>query len=658
MKKIIIDNIETTFSNERNVLEVARKIGIELPTFCYQPELSIFGSCRMCVVEVDGRGVLPACSTVPWDGMIVHTNTQQIRGIRKMILEMMLASHDQQCTTCPKSENCKLQSFAKQHGIDEVRFQSFKPEAEKDFSSTAITRDQTKCVLCGNCVRICDEVQSVDALKFSFRGAKAKVGTFLERGIGFEECIGCGQCVKVCPVGALNERHNIEEVWQAVYDKSKTVVVQISPATRVTLGELFGKSPGTKVTGKIITALKRMGFDKVFDTCFAADFTVVEEGKELLERKKAGEKLPMFTSCCPAWVKFAEQNFPNLVGNLSSCKSPQQMLGSLIKDRLTKDMNIKREDLVVVALMPCTAKKFEVAREEFKVNGNPDVDFVLTTNELALMIKERGIDFNKLKESELDEPFGLSTGAGIIFGSSGGVSEAVLRFAADSLEKGSTPDFKKLRADKDVKITELTVSGETLKLAAVSGLRNARELIQKIQDGDINVDIVEVMACSGGCVNGGGQPPALVNKAVSKKRAGGLYTNDKKLEQRISSNSPGLKKIYAGLDDKKTHDLLHTHYEHRQKNKNDGYIIDETPNEKSLHLDICFGASCLKSGGQELYLGVMKHLRENNLVETTEFKATYCMKICTKGPSLRVNGKQLEKCSVETAISEINKAVK
>ncbi|MCL2862112.1 MAG: [FeFe] hydrogenase, group A [Firmicutes bacterium] len=656
MKKITIDNIETTFKNERNVLEVARNLGIELPTFCYQPELSIFGSCRMCLVEVEGRGILPACSTVPWEGMVIQTNTSQIRSIRKMILEMMLASHDQQCTICPKSENCRLQSFAKQHGVDEVRFQSFKPEAEKDFSSLAITRDQTKCVLCGNCVRMCDEIQSVDALKFSFRGAKAKVGTFLDKGIGFEECIGCAQCVKVCPVGALNERHNIKEVWNAVYDKNKTVVVQISPAARVTLGELFGKDAGTRVTGKIITALKRMGFDKVFDTCFAADFTVVEEGNEFLARKKKGENLPLFTSCCPGWVKFAEQNFPDLVGNLSSAKSPQQMLGSMIKDRLTTDMKIKREDLVVVALMPCTAKKFEAAREELSVNGNPDVDFVLTTNELALMIKERGLDFNKLTESELDEPFGLSTGAGIIFGSSGGVSEAVLRYAAETLEKGSTPDLKKLRADKDLKITEIKLGGETLRLGAVSGLKNARKLIEDVKSSKTKLDIIEVMACPGGCVNGGGQPRATVNKAVSKKRAGGLYNNDKVLSERISSNNPGLKKIYADMGEKKAHNLLHTHHQHRQKNKNEGYVIDETPGEKSLHLDICFGASCLKNGGQELYLGVMKHLRENNLVEKTEFKATYCMKICTKGPVLRVNGKQLEKCSVDMAIAEIKKA--
>ena len=337
---IIIDHAAVSVEGEQNLLEVCRKAGIDLPTFCYHSEISVYGACRMCMVEVEGRGVVPACSTKAEDGMVIHTNTKQIRNMRKVVIELMLASHDQNCTTCPKSGDCRLQTIAKQLGVNDVRFKQMNRVEAVDFSSDAILRDPSKCILCGDCVRVCDEIQSVGALGFAYRGAKAQVGTCFNKGIGEIECVGCGQCVKVCPVGALTPKYQINGVWDAIHDKNKTVVVQIAPAVRVALGEYFGKDPGALTIGRIITAFRRMGFDRVYDTCFGADFTVVEEGREFLERRKNGANLPMFTSCCPAWVKFAEQYYPDYLTNLSPCRSPQQMFGALCKDQLTKELGM------------------------------------------------------------------------------------------------------------------------------------------------------------------------------------------------------------------------------------------------------------------------------------------------------------------------------
>lgn len=657
-KTVIIDRMAVTIDGERNLLELCRKAGIELPTFCYHSEISVYGACRMCMVEVEGRGVVPACSTKAEGGMIVHTNTKQIRDMRKMIIELMLASHDQSCTTCPKSGDCRLQEVAKQLGVTEVRFKQMNRVEPVDYSSDAILRDPSKCILCGDCVRVCDELQSVGALGFSYRGANAQVGTCFNKGIGDIECVGCGQCVKVCPVGALTPKYQISGVWDAIYDKSKVVVVQIAPAVRVSIGEYFGKDPGSLTIGWIISALRRMGFDKVYDTCFGADFTVVEEGKEFLERRKSGANLPMFTSCCPAWVKFAEQYYPDYLSNLSSCRSPQQMFGSLCKEQLTAELNIPRENLVVVSVMPCTAKKFEANREEFKTNGNPDVDFVITSKELALMMQESGIDFGKLELGSFDMPFGFSTGGAVIFGSSGGVSEAVLRFAAENLERGSAKEFKQLRGKDGIKTSEIIVGGEKLRLAVVSGLANARKLIDRIRNGEVHYDLVEVMACCGGCVNGGGQPITNDRTAVDK-RAKGLFDNDKMLQFHVSSENPYLQQIYAeGLDDKKAHKLLHTEYENRRRIKQEDFMLGESSGEKTLSLEICFGTSCFLRGAQSLYKNLLQYIRENNLESKTEFKANFCGKQCKKGPVLNVNGKTLEHCTFDDAKAEIQNLLK
>ena len=658
VKTATIDNQVVQIGDQKNLLELIRAANIELPTFCYHSDISVYGACRMCMVDVEGRGVLPACSTCIEEGMVVKTNTKQIRDMRKMIIELMLAAHDQNCTTCPKSGDCKLQKIAMRMGVTKVRFKQVNTPLPVDMSSDAIVRDPSKCVLCGDCVRTCNEIQSVGALDFAFRGADAKVVTCFNKGMGEIECVNCGQCVKVCPVGALTPKYQINEVWEAIHSENKTVVVQIAPAVRVAIGEYFGHKPGTTNVGQMIAALRRIGFDKVYDTSFAADFTVIEEGKEFLERYKKGDNLPLFTSCCPAWVKYAEQYYPEMLSNLSSCRSPQQMFGSLCKDRLVKDMGIAREDLVVVSIMPCTAKKFEANRDEFKVDGNPDVDYVLTTKELSLMIKESGIDFNNLELDSFDMPFGFATGAGVIFGSSGGVSEAVLRFAADTLQKGSPLEYKALRSHSDgVKVAEVEIGDVLLRLGIVSGLANARKLVDKVRKGEEHFDLIEVMACCGGCINGGGQP-VNEHSNVTKDRSKGLYDYDKMLQFHISNENPYLQKIYdEELDDHKAHELLHTGYETRQRIEQEDIILNEVSGEKKLSLKICFGTSCFLRGAQELYSQMMEYIRENNLDQQTEFTASFCGKLCKKGPVMEINGHSIEHCTLDKAVAEINKVL-
>ena len=561
---IKIDGIEVKHEGEKNLLELIKKVGVDIPTFCYQPHLSSFGSCRMCIVEVAGRGVVPACSTAVTDGMVVTTTSKQLLTTRKMLVELILAAHDQQCTACPKSGDCKLQSVAKDLGVAKVRFEQGNRANTFDDSSVAIVRDTSKCILCGSCVRQCSEVQAVGALDFAYRGSNAKVLTEFNRDMGGTGCVNCGQCVKVCPVGALTVKTQIEAVIDALDDKKKICVVQVAPAVRVAIGERFGLPVGTATMPKIISALRRMGFDKVYDTSFAADLTVVEEGREFLNRFTKGGKLPLFTSCCPAWVKYAEQYYPEMLNNLSTCKSPQQKFGALVKDKLTKDMKIKREDLVVVSVMPCTAKKFEAARDEFKVGGNPDVDYVITTDELAQMIKMGGLDFNKLQDANFDAPYGEATGAGIIFGASGGVSEAVLRWAASQLDKSGNYEFKQFRGNDSTTISEIKIGDVALRLAVVSGLDNAKKLMAKIKGGAEKVHLVEVMACCGGCVNGGGQPVGC-SGCTTKKRAEGLYGLDKKSVAKESGENCAVTEVYKELDEHKVHKLLHTKYKSRAK---------------------------------------------------------------------------------------------
>jgi NADH-quinone oxidoreductase subunit G len=654
-KIALIDGIEVKIDNEPNLLELIRKAKIDLPTFCYHSEISVAGACRMCMVEVEGQGIVPSCSTRVFDGMKVKTNTKQLRDMRKMIVELMLASHDQSCTTCPKSGTCKLQRIAKQMGIVKVRFKQRTEFPEPDMSSCSIYRDSAKCVLCGDCVRVCKEIQSVGVLDFANRGADAKVAPYFNKGIGEVECVNCGQCIKVCPVGALIPRYQTNEVWNALLDTDKHVVVQIAPAVRVAIGEYFGFKPGELTTGQMVAALRRLGFDKVYDTSFAADFTVIEEGKEFLDRFAKGEKLPQFTSCCPAWVKYAEQYYPDLLGNLSSCKSPQQMFGSLSKELLSKDLGMPRENIIVVSIMPCTAKKFESQRPEHSVDGNPDVDFVLTTQELSVMIKERGIKFSELDPEEFDMPFGFKSGAGVIFGSSGGVSEAVLRFAAASLVKGVKLEFTQLRALQGVKTTEVKLGDLKLRLAVVSGLANAKRLIEKVRKGEEHYDLIEVMACCGGCVNGGGQPVSEKKSAVTD-RAMGLYKTDSQLEYHSSEENPYLQKIYADeLTEELAHKLFHTKYKNRRRITSDELALSSKHDEAPISISICLGSSCFARGAQELYSQLAQYVRDKGIESNINFTAAFCTEQCSKGPAVKINDKYLYHCTFEKAVEEIEK---
>jgi len=573
---ITIDSIPVKLNGESNLLEVIRKAGIELPTFCYHSDLSVYGACRMCMVEVEGHpiGIIPACSTKAQSGMVVRTNTKTIRDMRKMIIELMLASHDQSCTTCPKSGTCKLQDIAKQMGIKDIRLKQMPNEDEQDLTSHCIVRDPAKCVLCGDCVRVCDEIQSVGSLDFAYRGAQARVVAGGNKGIGEVQCVGCGQCVKVCSVGALTVKTNITDVWDDIYDKDKIVVAQVAPAVRVAIGECFGGKPGKNNLGKIVTALKIMGFDRVYDTCFAADITVVEEGKEFLARYEKGERLPQFTSCCPSWVKFAEEYYPELIGNLSTVKSPMSIFGAVCKDQLSKELGVPRERISVICIAPCTAKKFEANRPEFTVSGNKDVDHVITTEELARMVREHGIDFNRLGVSSLDMPLSFATGGAIIFGSTGGVCEAVLRFAASQLEKGKAHEFKQFRSKDGIKTGEVVLGDKTLRLAVVSGLANARAVIERVKKGEAEYDLIEVMACPGGCVNGAGQPD-MKHDLSDSLRTAGLFDNDTMLQFHVSDENPFLQKFYDEVlsDEHIAHKLLHTSYISR-KQITDGACIN------------------------------------------------------------------------------------
>ena len=451
-KTLIINGKETSFDNERNLLEVIRKANIEIPTFCYHSELSVYGACRMCIVDISGRGIITSCTTKPEEGMVIKTHTQELRDIRKIALELLLANHDQKCTSCLKSASCKLQELSDRLGVDKVRYKKTETVMPLDLSSDALVRDPNKCILCGDCVRACYEIQDIGAIDFAHRGSKVTVTPAYGKDLAAVECVDCGQCARVCPTGAITPKYNTADAWRELDNPEKVVVAQIAPAVRVAIGELFGMKPGTLLIGQIVAALKMLGFDKVFDTSFAADLTVLEEANEFLKRKTENKKLPQFTSCCPGWVKYAEQYYSEFLPNLSTCKSPQQMFGAIAKEILPEQLGIKRENLVVVSIMPCTAKKVEANRPEFTHGKEKEVDIVLTTQELAAMIKQAGIRFENLTPEALDLPMGFKTGAGVIFGNSGGVSEAVLRYAYEKVNgiKLSNFEFNEVRGDEAI----------------------------------------------------------------------------------------------------------------------------------------------------------------------------------------------------------------
>jgi len=550
------------------ILDAATRAGIHIPTLCYHSDLSPEGLCRVCVVEVKGQRTLcPSCAYPVTDGMEVNTHTPKVRLARKMIVELLLANHPQDCLTCSKNQKCELQKLARDMGIEQVRFRGERREFVEDSTSPAIVRDSEKCILCKRCVSVCNDIQSVGGLSPAYRGWDTVIAPAFETPLGEIVCVYCGQCINRCPTGALREKSHITEVWAAINDPSKHVVVQTAPAVRASIGEEFGMPPGSRVTGRMVTALRMLGFDKVFDTDFTADLTIIEEGNELIKRVKEGGVLPQITSCSPGWIKFIEHFYPELLPHLSTCKSPQQMFGALAKTYYAEKAGIDPKSIVVVSIMPCTAKKFECQRPEMEDSGYQDVDYVLTTREAAAMMKEAGIDLPSLPNSEYDLPLGMSTGAGAIFGNTGGVMEAAIRTAYAVLTGSELEDvnIEAVRGMEGVRKAEVPVN-DVLNLKAVvsHGLGNARQVLEGIKNGEFkDYHFIEIMCCPGGCIGGGGQPYPT-SEEIRKARISAIYEEDEAMALRKSHDNPAVKMLYEEFLGEplghKSHELLHTHY--------------------------------------------------------------------------------------------------
>ncbi|MBQ6849748.1 MAG: iron hydrogenase small subunit [Oscillospiraceae bacterium] len=574
MVKVKINGIEVEVPAGSTILEAAYKAGIDIPTLCYLKDINEIGACRICVVEVKGmRGMVTACVYPVADGMEVFTNTEKVQKARKMNLELVLSTHNQDCLGCVRSGDCELQKLAKDYGIkDTGKWSGMNMEWPVDDSAAHMYRDNSKCILCRRCVAACGVTQGIGVIGANERGFETHIASAFEQPLDNTSCVSCGQCIVVCPTGAIAEKDDTDKVWAALADPTKHVVVQTAPSIRATLGECFNMPIGTNVQGKMVAAARRLGFDKVFDTDFAADLTIMEEATEFLHRfTSEGSAMPLITSCSPGWVKYCETYFPEFIPNLSSCKSPQQMFGAVAKTYYAQKMGIDPKDIVVVAVMPCVAKKFEVGRPDQSAAGVPDVDVAITTREFARMIEKAGIKFDRLPDEEFDRVMGEASGAGHIFGASGGVMEAALRTAAEVLtgKELDKPEFMEVRGtDKGIKEAVYTLAGKTIRVAAVSGLANAKEILTKVKNGEAQYDFIEVMACPGGCINGGGQPtqPASVRNFVDLKslRANALYSQDEKMTLRKSHMNQEVQTLYKEFlgepGSHKAHEILHTSY--------------------------------------------------------------------------------------------------
>ena len=574
-----INGVELEVPKGTTVLEAAHMAGFEIPTLCYMKEINEIGACRICVTEVnEGRGfrLVAGCVYPCSNNMEILTNSPKVIESRKRTLELILSTHDRKCLSCVRSGNCELQKLAKDYGVEDATvYDGVKNEYEVDNSAPHMYRDNNKCILCRRCVAVCAKTQGIGVIGANERGFKTYIGSAFDMGLGETSCVSCGQCIAVCPVGALSEKDYTKEVMAAIADPEKTVLVQTAPAVRAGLGECFGNPIGTNVEGKMAAALRRLGFDKVFDTDFAADLTIMEEANEFLDRFKNGGTLPLITSCSPGWVKFCEHYYPDLLDHLSTCKSPQQMFGATAKTYWAQKMGIDPKNIVMVSIMPCTAKKFEIGRPDQSAAGVPDVDYALTTRELGRMIERAGILFNSLPEEKFDDPLGISTGAGVIFGATGGVMEAALRTAVYKLTGENVTDLPEVRGTKDIKEATYNVAGNDVNVIVTSGLANARKVLDSIRDGSCKAQFIEIMACPGGCVNGGGQPqvPMGVRNFVDirEERAKVLYNLDKSMPLRQSHENPAIKKVYEEFFEKpgshKAHEVLHTSYVKRKVNE-------------------------------------------------------------------------------------------
>lgn len=572
MVNVKINGASVQVPKGSTILEAARAAGIEIPTLCFLKDINEIGACRICVVEVKGaRSLVASCVYPVNEGMEIFTSTPKVLDSRKKTLQLILSNHDRKCLSCVRSGNCELQKLCKELGVDDENyFNGTRMKYEIDTSAAHMYRDNNKCILCRRCSAVCDHVQSVGVIGANERGFKTHISSAFETGLADTACISCGQCIAVCPVGALSEKDNIDDVFAAIADENKTVIVQTAPAVRAALGEAFGLPIGTDVEGKMAAALRRLGFNYIFDTDFAADLTIMEEANEFVERVQNGGKLPMITSCSPGWIKFCEYYYPEMTENLSSCKSPMQMFGATTKTYFAEKMGLDPKNVVVVAVMPCTAKKFEIGREHEDAAGVPDVDIVLTTRELGRMIDRAGLQFLKLPNEQFDNPLGISTGAAVIFGATGGVMEAALRTAVETLtgEELQSLDFTEVRGTKGIKEATYHVAGMDVKVAVASGTANAKELLDKVKNGEADYHFIEIMGCPGGCVNGGGQPqqPGPVRNTVDIRalRAKVLYDLDSAMPIRKSHENPAIKELYATYFGKpgseKAHHVLHTGY--------------------------------------------------------------------------------------------------
>ncbi len=560
MGTITIDGRKVEFTDEKNVLTIIRKAGIDIPTLCYHSELSTFGACRLCTVEDDRGRMFASCSEEPRDGMVIYTNTGKLKKYRKLIIELLLAAHCRDCTTCVKSGDCNLQTLAHRFNVTNVRFENYKEKRPLDISSPSIVRDPNKCILCGNCVRVCEELQGVGILGFANRGSDAMVMTAFERPIATTECVNCGQCRVFCPTGAISIKSDKDAVWDALADPNVRVVAQVAPAVRVAVGDAFGLPKGRSVMGKIVNVLHRMGFDEVYDTTFSADLTIMEESAEFLDRVKNGGKLPLLTSCCPAWVKFVDNQFPDFKEHVSTCRSPQGMMSAVVKEYFREPENGKGKTTVMVSFMPCTAKKMEAERPDSYTKGEKDTDYVITTTELIEMIRTTGIYFADLDSEASDITFGFGSGGGVIFGVTGGVTEAVIRRLAPDHDKATLEEIAECGVRSEGFIREFSVpyEGMEIKVCVASGLANAKKVMEQVQSGEKEYHLIEIMACRRGCIMGGGQP-RLAGERTKNARTQGIYNADSVSVVKKCNENPMITSLYEGFLKGKEHELLHNH---------------------------------------------------------------------------------------------------